>query len=153
AVRMRPSRVEELVAQGNSTAKLVQHIQGHLDEYLPVFQVGITLASIALGFVGQASADQIVHQVLGINTRAASTVAFIVEYGLISFLHVLLGELIPKQVAIRRTEGMALATSRPLQFFRIVFFLPITVLNVAARLLLKLFGMPLSAKESEHSED
>jgi CBS domain containing-hemolysin-like protein len=153
AIRMRPSRVEELVSQGNATAKLVQHIQSRLDEYLPVFQVGITLASIALGFVGQASADQFVHSILGINTRAASTVAFIVEYGLISFLHVLLGELIPKQVAIRKTEAMALTTSRPLQFFRIVFFLPIALLNFAARMLLRLIGLPPRPKEAEHSED
>jgi CBS domain containing-hemolysin-like protein len=153
AVRMRPSRVEELVAQGNTTAKLVQHIQQHLDEYLPVFQVGITLASIALGFVGQASADEFVHRILGISTRAASTVTFIVEYGLISSLHVLLGELIPKQVAIRKTESVALATSRPLQFFRAVFFLPIVLLNFAARLLLRIIGLPPEAKETEHSED
>src|SRR5262245_2708706 len=150
---MRPSRVEELVAQGNTTAKLVQHIQHHLDEYLPVFQVGITLASIALGFVGQASADEFVHRILGISTRAASTVTFIVEYGLISFLHVLLGELIPKQVAIRRTENVALVTSRALPFFRAVFLLPIVLLNFSARLILKAVGLPPEAKETEHSED
>jgi len=153
AVRMRPSRVEELVAQGNVTAKIVQHIQTHLDDYLPVFQVGITLASIALGFVGQASADELVHKMLGINTRAASTVVFVIEYGLISFLHVLLGELVPKQIAIRKTETMALATSRPLQFFRGIFFLPIALLNGSARILLRLIGLPTDAKETEHSED
>src|SRR5207245_8793892 len=61
AVRMRPSRVAEMVSQGTAAAKLVQHIQTHLDDYLPVFQVGITLSSIALGFVGQASAEEVVH--------------------------------------------------------------------------------------------
>jgi CBS domain containing-hemolysin-like protein len=152
-VRMRPSRVEELVSQGKAAAKLVQHIQHHLDDYLPVFQVGITMASIALGFVGQASADEFVHRILGINTRAASTVTFVLEYGLISFLHVLLGELIPKQVAIRKTERVALVTTPPLKFFRIVFFLPIVLLNVTARLLLRLIGLPPEAKETEHSED
>src|SRR6185436_9439529 len=72
AIRMRPSRVEELVAQGNATAKLVHHLQSHLDDYLPVFQVGITMASIALGFVGQASAEEFVHNLLGVHSRAAS---------------------------------------------------------------------------------
>jgi len=56
-------------------------------------------------------------------------------------------------VAIRRTEGAALVTSRPLQFFRLVFFLPISLLNVSARLLLRVLGMPADAKENEHSED
>jgi CBS domain containing-hemolysin-like protein len=153
AIRMRPSRVEELAAQGSAAAKLVQHIQGRLDDYLPVFQVGITLASIALGFVGQASAEEVVHNVLGIHTRAASSVAFVIEYGLISFLHVLLGELVPKQVAIRRTERAALLTSRPLLFFRGIFFLPISLLNFAARFLLRMIGLLPDVKEAQHSED
>lgn len=153
AIRMRPSRVEELVAQGNATAKLVQHLQNHLDDYLPVFQVGITMASIALGFVGQASADELVHNLLGIHSRAASTITFVIEYGMISFLHVLLGELLPKQIAIRKTERVALMTSRPLRFFRAVFFLPISVLNISARLLMRLVGLPPEPKESHHSED
>src|SRR5213075_2776134 len=59
----------------------------------------------------------------------------------------------PKQVAIRKTEKMALATSRPLQFFRGIFFVPISILNVAARILLRLIGLPTDAKETEHSED
>lgn len=153
AVRMRPSRVEELVSQGNATAKIVQHLQNRLDEYLPVFQVGITLSSIALGFVGQASTEEFVHDVLGVHTRAVNSVTFLVEYVLISFLHVLLGELVPKQVAIRKTERMALATARPLEFFRLIFFVPISLLNVSARLLLRLVGLSPKAKEAEHSEN
>jgi CBS domain containing-hemolysin-like protein len=153
AVRVRPSRIEELAAQGSAPAKLVQHMQAHLDDYLPIFQVGITMASIALGFVGQASTQEIVENILGLHSRAASSVAFVVEYGLISFLHILLGELIPKQVAIRKAETMALVTSRPLQFFRGLFLLPITVLNFSARLLLKLVGLSAGVKESHHSED
>jgi len=153
AIRMRPSRVEELVAQGNATAKLVHHLQSHLDDYLPVFQVGITMASIALGFVGQASAEEFVHNILGVHTRAASSITFVIEYGMISFLHVLLGELLPKQVAIRKTERMALATAVPLRFFRAIFFVPISVLRVSARLLMRIVGLPPEPKESEHSED
>jgi CBS domain containing-hemolysin-like protein/mannitol/fructose-specific phosphotransferase system IIA component len=154
AVRLRPSRVEELVAQGNATAKLVKELQGHLDEFLPVFQVGITLASIALGFVGQASADQVVHRVFGIDhSRFASVATFVIEYGLIVFLHVLLGELVPKQLANRRTEGAALLTARPLRFFRMLFSIPIAALNVSARALLRAFGVPEKSGEAHHSED
>lgn len=153
AVRLRPTRVEELVAQGNHTAKIVQGIQKNLDDYLPVFQLGITLCSIALGFVGQAMAGEFVQNLLGINSRAASIITFIVEYGLISFLHVLLGELVPKQVAIRKTEGSALITSRPLVMFRGVLLAPIWILNQSALLLLRLMGLPPEVKEDRHSED
>jgi len=153
AIRLRPSRVEELVAQGHKTAKIVQYIQSHLDDFLPVFQVGITLASIALGFVGQAMAGEFVGGLLGIHSRAASIVTFVVEYGMISFLHVLLGELVPKQVAIRKTEGAALLTSRPLVLFRGVLLLPIWLLNSSARFLLRLIGLPPEVKEEKHSED
>jgi len=153
AVRLRPSRVEELVAQGHKTAKIVQDIQTHLDDYLPVFQMGITLCSIALGFVGQAMAGDFVHDLLGINTRVAHIITFIVEYGLISFLHVLLGELVPKQIAIRKTEGSALLTSRPLVVFRGLLLLPIWILNTSARFLLGVIGLPPEVKEQRHSED
>lgn len=153
AIKMRPSRVEELVSQGSAAAKLVQHIQTHIDDYLPVFQVGITMASIALGFVGQASTQEFIENILGRHSRTASGVALVVEYGLISSLHILLGELMPKQVAIRKTERTALVTARPLMFFRAIFMLPISVLNFAAKLILKLIGLSEEVKESHHSED
>jgi len=153
AIRLRPTRVEELIAQGNSTAKLVQHIQSNLDGFLPVFQVGITLCSIALGFVGQAMAGEFVQNLLGINTRAASIITFVVEYGMISFLHVLVGELVPKQIAIRKTEGSALLSSRPLLLFRGILRLPIWLLNGSARFILQMIGLSPEVKEEKHSED
>jgi CBS domain containing-hemolysin-like protein len=153
AVRMRTSRVEELVGQGNSGAKLVRNIQGHLDEYLPVFQVGITLASTGLGMVGEASIQEVLHGTLHTDSRTAHWIAFGLIFVLISFLHVLLGELVPKSVAIRKTEVVALLTARPLQFFRLLFYLPIWALNVAARAILRLLGLPATSKEAHHSED
>jgi CBS domain containing-hemolysin-like protein len=153
AVRMRSSRIEELVGQGNAEAKIVKHIQTHLDEYLPVFQVGITLASIALGFVGQASTQEIIDHVFGVGMKSAGTIAFLIQFVLISFLHILLGELLPKQVAIRKTESMALLTARPLLAFRFFFYLPIVLLNGAARLVLRVIGLPEKTKDPHHSED
>ena len=153
AVRMRASRVEELVGQGNAGAKLVKHIQVHLDEYLPVFQVGITLASIGLGFVGEASMGEIVQHILKTSSVTAHWLTVVFIYSLISFLHVLLGELVPKSVAIRKTEGAALNTARPLRFFRLLFGLPIWALNVSARFILRLLGLPADSKETHHSED
>jgi CBS domain containing-hemolysin-like protein len=154
AIRLRPTRVEELADRGNKEARLVQHIQAHLDDFLPVFQMGITLCSIALGFVGQAMAGDLVRDLLHIDTRVAHIATFVVEYGLISFLHILLGELLPKQIGIRKTEGAALFTARPLFLFRALLLGPILVLNGSARFLLKLIGLPTDVKtEQRHSED
>ena len=98
-------------------------------------------------------AGEFVQNLLGINTRAASIITFVVEYGAISFLHVLLGELVPKQIAIRKTEGSALLTSRPLMLFRGILLLPIWILNGSARFLLRMIGLPPDVKEEKHSED
>jgi CBS domain containing-hemolysin-like protein len=153
AIRMRPSRIEELVAQGNAHAKTVQQIQLRLDEFLPVFQVGITLASIGLGFVGEASLNEIIHRVFRTDSATAHWVTILVLYTMISFLHILLGELVPKSIAIRKTESSALRTAPLLQFFRLLFILPIAALNVSARAILRMLGLSVKPKESNPSED
>src|SRR5689334_19780814 len=89
SVKVRPTRVEELVDDGNARAKVLQHIQHHLDEYLSVCQVGITLASIGLGFVGKPAFEQLVTaplQWLGLTShRVVEVAAIIVAYLLVSF--------------------------------------------------------------------
>ncbi|HXX93805.1 MAG TPA: CNNM domain-containing protein, partial [Planctomycetota bacterium] len=139
--------------QGHSGAKLVRTIQGHLDEYLPVFQVGVTLASTSLGMVAEASIQEILHGHFHTDSPTAHWIAFGLIFVLISFLHVLLGELVPKSVAIRQTEGAALLTARPLLFFRVLFSLPIWALNVSARAILRLLGLSGASKEAQPSED
>jgi CBS domain containing-hemolysin-like protein len=152
AVKMRPSRVEALVAEGNVRAGLVGHIQKHLDEYLSVCQVGITFASVGLGFVGGPKfADLVSHQ-LGIRAPWAHTIVVVVLYLLVSFLHILVGELVPKSLAIRRSEKSALRTARPLQVFRSIFYLPLVILNGSANLVMRLLGIA-TVKEADHSEE
>jgi CBS domain containing-hemolysin-like protein len=153
AVKMRPSRVEELVSQGSPKAKLVKRIQTHLDEYLSVCQVGITFASIGLGFVGEPAFARLLVNLTGLNTAAAHTVAVTAAYIVVSFLHILIGELVPKSLAIRRPEGSALLTARPLSFFRWVFYVPLVVLNGSANAILGLFGFSGAARDSDHSEE
>ena len=152
AVKMRPSRVEALVAEGNARAGVVSHIQKHLDEYLSVCQVGITFASIGLGFVGGPKFAEIVSRLLGIGDGWSHTVVIAVLYVLVSFLHILVGELVPKSLAIRRSEGSALLTAVPLQVFRWIFWLPLVVLNGSANFVLKLLGIA-TVKEADHSEE
>jgi CBS domain containing-hemolysin-like protein len=153
AVKMRPSRVQALVDQGNARARIVQHVQARVDEYLSVCQVGITFASIGLGFVGEPAIARLIVTLTGASSTAAHRIAVIAAYLLVSFLHVLVGELIPKSLAIRRTEPAVLLTALPLKIFRWVFYPPLVILNGAANAVLALFGLPRTVREPEHTEE
>ncbi len=156
-IKVRPTRIEELADAGDARAKQVQWIQHHLDEYLSVCQVGITFASIALGFLAERALVVLIEPLMaqvGIHSEeAAHLVSFGLAYVLITYLHVLVGELIPKSVAIRASEAAALYTARPLAFFRILFFAPLWALNNSARFLLKFLRLPAPGHGDEHSED
>lgn len=155
AVKMRATRVDELVQAGDSRARVFRHVQAHLDEYLSVCQVGITFASIGLGFVAEPSLARLVEPMVawaGAATPAvAHSIAVAVAYLLVVFLHVLLGELVPKSMALRATERSALLTARPLKFFRFLFYVPLVTLNGSANLILRIMGLPPRAPEDVHS--
>lgn len=163
AVKMRPSRVEELVDDGVANAKSVKHIQTYLDEYLSVCQLGITFASIGLGFVAEPAVVRLVEPVidwLGIFSHdsharflSAHGIAFTLSYLLVSFLHILVGELVPKSIAIRLTERASLWTAKPMIVFRYLFYLPLKFLNLSAAIVLRLIGIRESGAHSVHSED
>ncbi|MBA3846556.1 MAG: DUF21 domain-containing protein [Planctomycetes bacterium] len=161
-VKMRPSRVDELIDAGNNLAKVVKYIQAHLDDYLSVCQVGITFASIGLGFVAEPAVVRFIEPVIawsglftddGHRWLTAHAIAFAIAYLMVSFLHILLGELVPKSIAIRATDIAATWTAYPLRFFRILFFAPYWVLNTSANAIMRLIGLPATGKAQEHSED
>lgn len=163
AVKMRPSRVQELQADGARGAEAARHVQDHLDEYLSVCQVGITFTSIGLGFVAEPAVVRLVEPVLiwtglipeqnAVAFLSTHGIAFGISYLLVSYLHILIGELVPKSMAIRRTDRSALLTAPPLRFFRTLFALPLVVLNSSANFLLKLLGLGRTLHEDMHSED
>ena len=153
AVKVRPSRIEALVEGGNARAKVMQHIQVRLDEYLSVCQVGITFASIGLGFVGEPSIARLIVMATGWSGATSHKVAVGLAYVAVSFLHILIGELVPKSMAIRRSETAALLTARPLRFFHVLFYLPLVILNSSANFVLRLFGISRKVSESDHSEE
>ncbi len=153
SVKMRPSRTEELVAQGVGRAAVVKHVQSHLDEYLSVCQVGITFTSIGLGFVGEPAFAELIRRMLDVGTAAAHTIAVTAGYLVVSSLHIVLGELVPKSIALRKPEGAALATALPLRFFHGLFWVPLVILNGATIGILRLFGMSRGVEEPEHSEE
>jgi CBS domain containing-hemolysin-like protein len=150
-VKLRPTQVEALVQQGNPRAPLVAYIQAHLDEYLSVCQVGITLASIGLGFVGEPAFAVVLEPMLG-SWALAHAVSITFAFLLVSFLHILLGEQVPKYLAIRAPERSALDVSRPLQAARYALWLPLIVLNGSANLVMRLLGFRTPASEPLHTE-
>jgi CBS domain containing-hemolysin-like protein len=163
AVKMRPSRVEELVNDGIAGAASVKHVQAFLDDYLSVCQLGITFASIGLGFVAEPAIVRLVEPVInslglfqGHDKAAwltAHGVAFALSYLLVSFLHILIGELVPKSIAIRLTETASLWTARPLIIFRYIFYIPLKLLNGSAAFVLHWMGIPNAGAYEVHSED
>ncbi len=163
AVKIRPSRIEELIDQGGRQARAAKHVHDHLDEYLSVCQVGITLSSIGLGFVAEPAFVALIQPFVSSSgwfeqdVQAAwltsHGIAFGISYLLVSFLHILLGELVPKSVAIRRAESSALRTAVPLRLFRTLFFIPLSILNRSANAILWLIGFGGSGHHQPHSEN
>ncbi len=160
AVKMRPTQVEALAEAGNRRAKVLERIQAHLDEYLSVCQVGITLASIGLGFVGEPAFATFLFPLVrrvGLSGLAAGVTAHSISvalaYLLVSFLHIVIGELVPKSVAIRSTEKSALRTAYPMVVFRYVFILPILLLNTTVNAILRIFRLPPVSDQAAHSEE
>lgn len=146
-VGVRRSRIDALAARGDRGARAVQQTISHLDRYISGTQLGITLASLGLGWIGEATVasmlDSLFHR-LGMSASpdvthgaAAVTVAFL----LITFLHIVLGELAPKSMALLNPEGVSRWVVRPLRMFSTVMRPFITVLNGAANAFLRLLGL------------
>jgi CBS domain containing-hemolysin-like protein len=150
-VKVRPSRVTQLASSGDKRAILLASIQSHLDEYLSVCQVGITFASVALGMVGNKVAEIIMGGPAGGPVRYA--VAIGVSYLLISGSHILLGELVPKSIAIRIADFSALWSTKPLRIFHWIFFPALWLLTKSANAILRLLRLGSRSTEELHSEE
>lgn len=157
-VKVRMTQLEPRVARGERTAKVAANVVSHLDAYLSATQLGITLASLGLGWIGEPAIASLIEPPLaslGIASPAViHTIAFAIAFGFITFLHIVLGELAPKSLAIQRAEGVTLWTARPLHAFYIVFRPAIWALNGLANLILRAFGIkPASESDVVHSEE
>ena len=158
-VKVRQSRLTQLQNEGNVRAKYALKVNGRLDAYLSATQLGITLASLGLGWVGEpAIADLIIAPLLhefGVSDETViHSIAFAAAFCIITFLHIVLGELAPKSLAIQRSVGVSLWLSWPLLMFYRLFLPVIWFLNGSANKLLKLIGVePASERESAHTEE
>jgi CBS domain containing-hemolysin-like protein len=133
-VRSRRSRIQQLANEGDKRATVALNQMDHIDEYVATSQVGITLASIGIGFLGEpAIADLIEPLVEGVVGDAlAYAISFAIAYAVVTLLHVILGEQAPKQLGIVRAEAMMLWIARPFSFFRRVFHPLILLTNPPA---------------------
>ena len=159
-VAIRKTRIDELSKEGNTSAKLVQTALRNLDTYISATQLGITIASLALGWVGEPVLAQyiegIFHGILSPSAAylTAHSVGVIISFTLITILHIVLGEVAPKSIALQRTEKILLLIIRPLTIFAILFKPFIFLLNEAGLLVLKTIGFDsASSHHTVHSEE
>ncbi len=157
-VKVRISQLEIRVKEGNRVARLSKHIVSHLDGYLAATQLGITLASLGLGWIGEPVVSKIIINFMDLfgiaaNPELAHNIALPVAFAIITVLHIVFGELAPKSLAIQRSEGTALAIAYPLQFFYFLFRPVIWVLNSFANLVLKAIGISPVAGSDVHSSE
>lgn len=155
-VGARRTRIQALARAGNTRARLADQAIRRLDHYISGTQLGITLASLGLGWVGEATVATFIIQIFAglpapYNTIATHAVAGAVAFAVITFLHIVLGELAPKSVALIFPEGMSMWTAGPLIAFSKLFSPFIALLNGSANLLLRAFGLrPASEIERVH---
>ncbi|HEX2128236.1 MAG TPA: hemolysin family protein, partial [Solirubrobacterales bacterium] len=133
-VRSRRSRMEQLAQEGDKRAKRALEQMDHIDEYVATAQVGITLASIGIGFLGEPAIAELIEPAVegAFGEALAYGISFGLAYVVVTLLHVILGEQAPKQIGIVRAEGMLLTIARPLAFFRRTFHPLILVTNPPA---------------------
>lgn len=153
-VGVRTSRVAMLIESGHKRAKTLLRVLSHLDAYISATQLGITLASLALGWVGEATLSHLFEPVMTrvlpepAATAAAHSAAVAIAFGTITFLHIVLGELAPKTLALERAEAVALLVARPMELFYKIFKGPIWLLNKAGNVVVRAFGLKMRAEHA-----
>lgn len=160
-VKVRETQLQPLITQGNRRARMAQHILQNLDAYLSAAQLGITLASLALGWIGEPIFEALLQPVFGWLGWTGEewhgvrdTIAFAVGFSVITFLHIVVGEQAPKSLAIKQPLVGALWVAYPLRWFYIVAYPFIWMLNHSALWLLRQLGIPVTSEHAgTHSEE
>ncbi|QEY22282.1 HlyC/CorC family transporter [Psychrobacillus sp. AK 1817] len=157
-VKVRTTRIDQLLAEGNKKAINAKKVVSNLDEYLSACQLGITITALGLGWLGEPTIERILHpafEYFELPESVSSILSFIIAFSLVTFIHVVVGELTPKTFAIQRSEQITLAVAKPLVIFDKVMYPVIHGMNGSARFLAtKVFGLePVSESEVAHSEE
>ncbi|MCA1034086.1 hemolysin family protein [Bacillus infantis] len=156
-IRVRSSRIDQLIEEGSSSALAAKKVITNLDGYLSACQLGITVTALGIGWLGEPTVEHILRPVLtnlSIPESVSHILSFSIAFGFITFLHVVIGELAPKTLAIQKAEWITLAFSRPLIGFYRIMYPFIWALNGSARLITGFFGLkPASEHDLAHSEE
>src|SRR5437660_3056817 len=155
-VSVRDTRIQQLIEQRRLGARTVQKIQQRLDEFLPAVQFGVTLASLGLGWVGEGTLAALLQpwmQNIPYARWYAHGIALTLAFTVITYLHVLLGELVPKSLALHRAERVALAVAGPMEFFMSLAHPFLVVMNKSASIVLRGFGLRLMREGGVHSPE
>jgi CBS domain containing-hemolysin-like protein len=156
-VKIRATQVDRLVKEGRPSAGLVKEATGRLDAYLAVCQLGITISSLGLGALGEPAVAALIEPLLeplGVTGGTLHFVAFVIGFSIISFLHVVFGELSPKTIAIQSSEGTSLFVAPFMKFFYYLLLPATVVFNGTANAFTRLLGYPPASEGDEtHSED
>jgi CBS domain containing-hemolysin-like protein len=161
-VTVRRSRLEQRIAEGSSAARAVRDAQQHLDSYIAAVQLGVTMASLALGWLGEPAVASVLEPLLAeipflsseARDFASHTLSVVLAFSIITTVHIVFGELVPKSLALQRAESVAYFVVRPMGVFQWVFGAPIHLLKGLGNLMLRLIGLrPVGGEELVHSVD
>ncbi|MCP3764113.1 hemolysin family protein [Domibacillus sp. A3M-37] len=155
-LKVRMSRIDQLIAEGNKKAVLAKKVAHDLDYYLSACQLGITITALILGALGEPTVEKILHPVfesMELSDTMATVLSYAIALSLVTFLHVVLGELAPKTLAIQFAERMTLLLAPPLYWFGKIMSPFIWALNGAARIFLRMFGVEPAGHDEVHSEE
>lgn len=152
-VSVRRTRIQHLASEGNTRAQSVLHRLDHLDTYIAATQLGITISSIGLGWIGEPAIARLLEPVFAYvpfvtiepGSRLAHSVAFVVAFSVVTALHIVFGELAPKSLALQRPEGTSLAAAGPIHWFLVIFKPFIVTLNGIGNAVVRLFGIEPAA--------
>jgi CBS domain containing-hemolysin-like protein len=157
-VKVRGARIDDLARRGSPLANVAKKIIHNLDASLAAAQLGITFASLGLGWIGEPAVAQVLKPLLGLvglgSPETVHGISFAVAFALITAVHIIVGEQMPKFLGIRKPQEVALWTSLPFLLFSWFFYPALWLLNACANGLLRLFGVhDVKVQELAHSEE
>jgi putative hemolysin len=160
-VSVRETRIQQLIANGRPGARTALKLKHTIDEFLPAVQLGVTVAGLALGWIGEPAVAQVILALAAQSLHAlpahailyAHTIAIVIAFSLIAYFEVLLGELVPKSLALQRAERIALAVAGPMDVFIRITRPIVKLMNASASVVLKLFRAPLRGEGAVHSPE
>jgi CBS domain containing-hemolysin-like protein len=155
-VSLRETQIQQLVAAHRVGARTVQKLHQRLDDFIGAVQFGVTLSSLGLGWIGEAAMARVLEPLfvrLPHSTFYAHAVAVVFAFTLITYMHVILGEVVPKSIALQRTERVALAVAGPMDVFMTVTAPLLALMTSSSRAVLKAFGMRQVREAGVHSPE